>query len=66
MARELWIKQFDMVCVKSGEVVMQESQMLNLEHAAEEHGVPVVGIDDEEVTLLVDCGCGGNSYKCGV
>ena len=40
MARELWIKQFDMVCVKSGEVVMQESQMLNLEHAADELGVP--------------------------
>ena len=36
MARELWIKQFNMVCVKSGEVVMQEPQMLNLEHAAEE------------------------------
>ena len=66
MARELWIKQFNMVCVKSGEVVMQESQMLNLEHAADELGVPVVGVDDEEVTLLVDCGCGGNSYKCGV
>ena len=60
------IKNFNMVCVKSGEGVMQESQMLNLEHAADELGVPVVGVDDEEVTLLVDCGCGGNSYKCGV
>jgi hypothetical protein len=59
-------KNFNMVCVKSGEVLMQEPQMLNLEHAAKEHGVPVVGVDDEEVTLLVNCGCGGNMYKCGV
>ena len=66
MARELWIKQFDMVCVKTGEVLMKEPQMLNLEHAAEELGVPVVGVDDEEVTLLVDCGCCGHSVKCGV
>ena len=66
MAREIWIKLFDMLCVKTVEVVMQESQMLNLEHAAEELGVPVVGVDDEEVSLLVDCGCGGHSVKCGV
>ena len=66
MARELWIKQFDMVCVKTGEVLMKEPQMLNLEHAADELGVPVVGVDDEEVTLLVDCGCCGHSVKCGV
>ena len=59
-------ERFDMVCVKTGEVLMQEPQMLNLEHAADELGVPVVGVDDEEVTLLVDCGCCGHSVKCGV
>ena len=59
-------ERFDMVCVKTGEVLMSEPQMLNLEHAAEELGVPVVGMDDEEGALLVDCGCGGHSVKCGV
>ena len=59
-------ERFDMVCVKTGEVLMSEPQMLNLEHAAEELGVPVVGVDDEEVTLLVDCGCEGHSSKCSV
>ena len=59
-------KKFDMVCVKSGDVVMQETQMVNLEHAAKEHGVPVVGVGPWEDSLIIDCGCGGNSYKCGV
>ena len=59
-------ERFDMVCVKSGDVVMQETQMVNLEHAAKEHGVPVVGVGPWEDSLIIDCGCGGNSYKCGV
>ena len=59
-------KKFDMVCVTSGDVVMQETQMVNLEHAAKEHGVPVVGVGPWEDSLIIDCGCGGNSYKCGV
>ena len=55
-----------MVCEKTGEVLAREPLRENLLITAKEHGVPVVGVDDEEVTLLVDCGCGGNSYKCGV
>ena len=67
MARELWIKQFNMVCVKSGEVVMQESQMLNLEHAADELGVPVVGVDDDDaVGVGDDVESSGNDAVVGV
>ena len=62
MARELWIKQFDMVCVKTGEVLMKEPQMLN---AAHELGLPVVGVGPWEDSLIVDCGCGGRMMKCG-
>ena len=65
MARELWIKQFDMVCVKTGEVLMKEPQMLNLEHAAHELGLPVVGVGPWEDSLIVDCGCCGHMMKCG-
>ena len=34
-------ERFDMVCVKTGEVLMSEPQMLNLEHAAHELGLPL-------------------------
>ncbi len=63
MARK--IERFDMVCVKTGEVLMSEPEMLNLEHAAHEHGLPVVGVGPWEDSLIVDCGCGGHMMKCG-
>lgn len=58
-------ERFDMVCVKTGEVLMSEPQMLNLEHAAHELGLPVVGVGPWEDSLIVDCGCCGHMMKCG-
>ena len=58
-------ERFDMVCVKTGEVLMSEPQMLNLEHAAHELGLPVVGVGPWEDSLIVDCGGGGRMMKCG-
>jgi len=62
MARELWIKEAGMVCEKSGEVIARGSKG-NMLDGAKELGFKLVAHDDYDV--IVDCGCGGNMYRCG-
>jgi hypothetical protein len=58
-----------MVCEKTGEVLAREPFRENLLITAKEQGLPVISKHSfaiHESTVLVDCGCGGNMYKCGV
>jgi hypothetical protein len=62
MAREVWIKQSGMVCEASGEVIARGSKG-NMLDGAKELGFKLVAHDDYDV--IVNCGCGGNMYRCG-
>ena len=61
MARELWIKHSDMVCNQSGEVIARGSKDSMLQ-GAKELGFELIAHDDD---VIVNCGCGGNMYRCG-
>ena len=60
-------EECSMVCEKTGEVLLRDVFRENLLIRAKKLGFPVIsehsyGIDGW--TVLVDCGCAGNSYKC--
>ena len=63
MARELWIKQSDMVCNQTGEVIARGNKAVMMVKGVEELGFKLVAHDDDDV--IVNCGCGGNMYRCG-
>ena len=62
MARELWIKQSDMVCNQTGEVIARGNKAVMMVKGVEELGFKLVAHDDD---VIVDCGCCGNMYRCG-
>jgi hypothetical protein len=61
------VEEYCMVCEETGDVLALDASKENLEIRAEKLGYPVitehVNVIDE-FTVLVQCGCGGDSYKC--
>jgi hypothetical protein len=60
-------EEYCMVCEETGDVLALDVSKEKLEIRAEKLGYPVITehvntID--EFTVLVQCGCGGDSYRC--
>jgi hypothetical protein len=61
MSLEVWIPFSDMVCSASGEVIARNDKASILK-GVEELGFKLIANDGD---VIVDCGCGGNMYRCG-
>jgi len=60
-------EECSMVCEKTGEVLLRDVFRENLLIRAKKLGFPIITEHKyriHESTVLVQCGCGGNSYKC--
>ena len=60
-------EECSMVCEKTGEVLLHDAFRENLLIRAKKLGFAVISEHSysiDESTVLVDCGCAGNSYKC--
>ncbi len=60
-------EECSMVCEKTGEVLLRDVFRENLLIRAKKLKLRVISEHSfaiDESTVLVDCGCAGNSYKC--
>lgn len=61
------VEEYCMVCEETGDVLALDVSKANLEIKAKKLGYPVIAEHAyaiDEFTVLVQCGCGGDSYRC--